>query len=193
VHLVHVGGLHIVHDGLFAPPEFDPLDGVVQPTAELQRVGGAGGTAVVRFTLLDGSRVLATNTSAPVVVGGAPAIASARLTPAAGALRRWSISDPAMYSVRAECFAGDAAAGAAADTQEVAVGFRTTAWSGDDGFALNGAPMRFRGFSHHNSIGGLGVAIPERVDLFRVQAARALGSNVWRMSLRPARVEPAIS
>ena len=32
--------------------------------------------------------------------------------------------------------------------------------------------MNLRGFSHHNSIGGLGVAIPERVDLFRVQVRR---------------------
>jgi hypothetical protein len=35
----------------------------------------------------------------------------------------------------------------------------------------------FRGFSHHNSIGGLGVAIPERVQLFRVQASRAMGAS----------------
>ena len=43
----------------------------------------------------------------------------------------------------------------------------------------------FRGFSHHNSMGGLGVAIPERVQLFRVQASRAMGSNMWRMSHNP--------
>ena len=34
-------------------------------------------------------------------------------------------------------------------------------------------------------MGGLGVAIPERVQLFRVQASRAMGSNMWRMSHNP--------
>ena len=53
------------------------------------------------------------------------------------------------------------------------------------GFSLNGDVFKLRGFSHHNSIGGLGVAIPERINLFRVQAARALGSNIWRMSHNP--------
>lgn len=32
---------------------------------------------------------------------------------------------------------------------------------------------------------GLGVAIPERVQLFRVQASRSMGSNMWRMSHNP--------
>lgn len=45
--------------------------------------------------------------------------------------------------------------------------------------------MTLRGFSHHNSIGGLGVAVPERVNLFRVQASRALGANIWRQSHNP--------
>ena len=74
------------------------------------------------------------------------------------------------------------------DSATVKVGFRTTAFSGRDGtvpFRLNGAPLSFRGFSHHNSIGGLGVAIPPRVQLFRVQASRAMGSNIWRMSHNP--------
>jgi beta-galactosidase/beta-glucuronidase len=52
-------------------------------------------------------------------------------------------------------------------------------------FTLNNEPLHFRGFSHHNSIGGLGVAIPERVQLFRVQASRAMGTNIWRMSHNP--------
>jgi beta-galactosidase len=68
-------------------------------------------------------------------------------------------------------------------------GFRTTVWTGGQGgaapFELNGEGLKFRGFSHHNSIGGLGVALSERVELFRVQASRALGSNIWRMSHNP--------
>jgi beta-galactosidase/beta-glucuronidase len=84
-----------------------------------------------------------------------------------------------MYSVRAEVLVE----GTVVDSLRTAVGFRATTFSGAAGvppFTLNGEPLHFRGFSHHNSIGGLGVAIPERVQLFRVQASRAMGSNMWR-------------
>ena len=82
------------------------------------------------------------------------------------------------------------AGGAGGDSVSTTAGFRTTAWTGGQAgatapFELNGQPLKFRGFSHHNSIGGLGVAISERVELFRVQASRALGSNIWRMSHNP--------
>jgi beta-galactosidase/beta-glucuronidase len=68
-------------------------------------------------------------------------------------------------------------AGTTVDSVRTTVGFRATTFSGAQGappFTLNGEPMHFRGFSHHNSIGGLGVAIPERAQLFRVQASRAM-------------------
>lgn len=81
--------------------------------------------------------------------------------------------------------------GAIVDTVTTTTGFRTATWTGGESgkapFSLNGDAIKFRGFSHHNSIGGLGVAIPERVELFRVQASRALGSNIWRMSHNPYR------
>ena len=48
---------------------------------------------------------------------------------------------------------------------------------------LQDVPMKQRGFSHHHSFGGIGSAMEgvERLHLFKVQAARALGSNIWRM------------
>ena len=44
------------------------------------------------------------------------------------------------------------------DFQEVEVGFRTTSWKKHGSFMLNVNHFKLRGFSHHNSIGGLGVA-----------------------------------
>jgi hypothetical protein len=193
VHLTHVAPLHVVRDGLFVPPGGDGSS--VAVSAELESTGGAEAAALVTFTLLDtdGATVLATATSAPIAVPGAvpggTATATATLTPPTGSVARWSTVSPSLYTVTA-AVARAAASTVTVDTATVAnVGFRTTTFSaGQDGaapFELNGAPLHFRGFSHHNSIGGLGVAIPERVELFRVQASRAMGSNIWRMSHNP--------
>ena len=82
-----------------------------------------------------------------------------------------------MYTLRAEVMVGNASV----DAVETSAGFRSVHW-GVDRFAVNGKVFDLRGFSHHNSIGGLGVALPERINLFRVQASRALGSaNEWNV------------
>lgn len=39
----------------------------------------------------------------------------------------------------------------------------------------------FRCFSYADSQGGVGSAVPDRVNLFRVQTLRAVGGNAWRM------------
>jgi beta-galactosidase/beta-glucuronidase len=173
--LVHTQPTHIVRDGLFVPslPPF-PSDGSrISASAELETTAAGGAAATVKFTLWDtaGTAALAEVSSAIVTVpppGAGTVIAAATLTPPAGAVKFWSVQNATMYSVTADVMV----AGAVVDSQRVDVGFRTTAFSGASGaapFELNGEAFQFRGFSHHNSIGGLGVAIPERIDLFRVQ------------------------
>ena len=174
VHLEHVAPTHITRDGLFVPPESDGRS--ISASAELETINPHGESAVtVRFSLyeLDAitptSAPIATATSAPIELPR-PGIttAKAHLTPPAGAIRLWSTKNPHQYTMLAEVVVRDEVV----DSVRVRVGFRTTTLSGVDGtapFTLNGESFHFRGFSHHNSIGGLGVAIPERVQLFRVQ------------------------
>jgi hypothetical protein len=200
VHLVHIpSNVHIVHDGFFVTPETD--GSVVVASVELQNLAhstrqmidnGDADKVAVRFTLVttDGKQtVLATNTTTYVKINmGSTMVLSTEMYPA-GKVSRWSIQNPMMYSMRAEVIdenSGNSYEGEKVlDFQEVEVGFRTTSWKKHGSFMLNDNHFKLRGFSHHNSIGGLGVAIPERIYLFRVQASRALGSNIWRMSHNP--------
>ena len=183
VTLEHVPATHVVLDGLFVTPETD--GSAVRVAVELESFAPGGSESVsVACNLLDtdGRTVLATATSADVAAApGATVTATATLRPKPGSVRRWTTRSPTLYSVSCEVSDGG-------DTCGTRVGFRTTQWSGKDGeppFALNGDAVHFRGFSHHNSIGGLGTAIPERIELFRVQASRAMGANIWRMSHNP--------
>ncbi len=181
VHLVHVVSktTHVVRDGLFVSPESDGA----AATASLEIAPPAAAVRVA-FTLLDvdGTTVLATATTA---ASATATMFRAELRPADDdVLKPWSLHGPTLYTVRAQVVD---ASSAVVDEASTSVGFRTTSWTAAhrSGFSLNGDVFKLRGFSHHNSIGGLGVAIPERINLFRVQAARALGSNIWRMSHNP--------
>ena len=53
------------------------------------------------------------------------------------------------------------------------------------GFFLNEKHFKVRGFCDHNSFAIVGMAVPERVNLFRAQASRAVGGNGRRTSHNP--------
>jgi beta-galactosidase/beta-glucuronidase len=200
VHLVHLDPLHFVLNGLFVPAETD--GSTITATAEVEHNApsntptsaiAAAVSFAVQFTLHDdaGTKV-ASIMSATTPVAAGTTIVSVNMSMATGAIKRWSVQSPTQYTMHAQLMqattrdsvaVGDHAS--MVDSLTASIGFRTTKWDGQTGFALNEQPLKLRGFSHHNSIAGLGVAIPARVYLFRVQASRASGSNIWRMSHNP--------
>jgi len=115
--------------------------------------------AVVTFSLFEigGSIAIAASVpgSATVPAAGRGTVtATGRLHIVApgGAVKQWSTQQPQLYTMRVEVTSN----GTVVDSVNATVGFRTTAFTGADAappFTLNGEPLHFRGFSHHNSIG----------------------------------------
>jgi len=64
-------------------------------------------------------------------------------------------------------------------------GFRHLRYDANDGFFLNNEHFKVRGFCDHNNFAVVGMAVPERVNLFRAQASRAVGGNGRRTSHNP--------
>jgi hypothetical protein len=69
------------------------------------------------------------------------------------------------------------------------IGFRSLSWqtssSSSGNLHVNGLPVKLRGFCNHENFGGVGAALPMRVDLLRVQQLRGVGGNAWRTSHNP--------
>jgi hypothetical protein len=63
------------------------------------------------------------------------------------------------------------------DSYNTTVGIYSTNWTGGQGFFLNEQHVKIRGFCNHESFGGVGMAIPDRVNLFRAQGLRSVGSD----------------
>jgi hypothetical protein len=185
VALVHTGALAFVEQGVWLPPELAVGANATFAVGEWENLGGAAAAASFRLTLLDaGGAAVARAASAPSQAQpGAVVLARVALGLPAD-LPRWSGGSPALYTAVAELLD---AGGAVLDARNFSAGFRATRWDADQGFILNGQPLKHRGFSHHNSFAGVGVAMPPRLDLFRAQVSRALGANIWRMSHNPYR------
>ena len=97
----------------------------------------------------------------------------------------WNTEVPYLYRLETSLYLappGGGAPPALTDTQSTPLGLRAAVWSPSAGFQLNGAKLPLQGFSNHQSWGGAGVALPRRVDAFRVAALKALGANLWRGS-----------
>jgi len=136
----------------------------------------------VLFTLLaaDGVTVLASD-SAPALAGpkGTKVFAPAPLVVADAEL--WSIPRPYLSTLRTTL----SVRGAAVDAVDTAVGLRSVAWDPEEGLRLNEQPVKPRGACEHESFAGVGAAIPDRVDLYRLQQLRGAGMQALRSSHNP--------
>ena len=71
------------------------------------------------------------------------------------------------------------------DRLNVTAGIRSVDFDASAGLSLNGQPLKIRGFCDHSNMGGVGGAVPDRLNLYRAQALRAVGANAWRMAHNP--------
>jgi beta-galactosidase len=90
----------------------------------------------------------------------------------------WSVEEPNLYSVIVTLEAG----GKARDAERVSFGVRTAVFDADKGFFLNGQPLKIQGTCNHQDHAGVGAALPDRLQSFRIGVLRAMGCNAVRTS-----------
>lgn len=94
----------------------------------------------------------------------------------------WSVPRPYLHVLVATLMD---ASGAVVDTKNITLGVRTIRWDAINGMFLNEQRVKLRGFCNHNNFAGVGMGVPTRVNLLRLQQIRAMGGNSWRMSHNP--------
>lgn len=66
------------------------------------------------------------------------------------------------------------------DTRTVRFGVRDTHFDGANGFFLNGVHTKILGMCNHQDFAGVGVAIPDHLQYYRVLKQQEMGANGWR-------------
>jgi len=201
VHLVRTSSVHVAQDGLFAYSNISwskaaaADSAVVHVSAEVFNGGDAARSVCVSFMLTppaDGAEQtltpLAAATAPLSVPAGGSAAASASIAVAKPLL--WSAATPHLYTIRATVSEakGTTTCGGDAeplDSVSTTHGFRSLRYDANTGFFLNREHFKVRGFCDHNTFAVVGMAVPERVQLFRAQALRAIGGNGRRTSHNP--------
>jgi len=95
--------------------------------------------------------------------------------------RLWSIDSPYLYRVLTEVKTRNAVV----DTYETTFGIRTSEFTSDRGFLLNGEQVLIKGTCNHQDFAGVGIALPDRINEYKLQLLKGMGSNAYRCAHHP--------
>lgn len=90
----------------------------------------------------------------------------------------WSLEHPTLYYAVATVETN----GKARDREWASFGVRTLAWDLEKGFLLNGKKMPIQGTCNHQDHAGVGAAVPDRLQAFRMNVLKGMGCNAIRTS-----------
>jgi beta-galactosidase len=71
------------------------------------------------------------------------------------------------------------------DQETTTFGIRTIRFDAEKGFFLNGRPVKIKGTCNHQDHAGVGEAIPDRIQAYRLERLKWMGSNGCRTSHNP--------
>ena len=94
----------------------------------------------------------------------------------------WSTTHPYLYKVETTIKVD----GKVSDIYETTTGIRDIDFDADRGFLLNGQPLKLKGVNMHQDHAGVGAAIPDALQAWRIRQLKQLGCNAYRASHNPA-------
>ncbi len=104
-----------------------------------------------------------------------------KLTGAVPGPELWSPESPSLYRLVTTIETG----GNVTDRVETPFGIRTLGFNATNGFLLNGKPYFIKGTCNHQDHAGVGTAMPDALEYFRVKKLKEMGSNALRTSHNP--------
>jgi beta-galactosidase len=93
----------------------------------------------------------------------------------------WSLEEPHLYRAISTIESD----GTVIDRDETTFGIRTIRFDANKGFFLNGKPVKMKGTCNHQDHAGVGAALPDRLQYYRIERLKEMGSNSYRASHNP--------
>src|SRR5437867_6908964 len=173
--------LHVAHWGTFVRSEIQGAAGTVSISTQVENESSEARTCKVTSRLVDaaGKEVAAVEAKPARIPawGSATFESEARL----GHPLLWSIEEPNLYRLLSTVDSE----GTATDRFETKFGIRAVRFDPDQGFFLNGKPVKIQGTCNHQDHAGVGSALPDRLQSYRIERLKEMGSNAYRTSHNP--------
>jgi beta-galactosidase len=179
VWLVKTSPLAIAPDGTFVQTRFadNVPDGpceIAVKTKLLNEQDNPSSAQVSCDVFGPDGNVVKTTQASVTVAGWSPSEVEQKISVAAPVL--WSPETPRLYRLRTTIRLGNIVT----DQTETEFGIRTLAFDPDRGFLLNGQTYVVKGVCNHQDHAGVGWALPDAVQYFRIAKMKEMGSNALR-------------
>jgi len=181
VWLLKTDPLHVMPYGNFVSTTVQGKSAKLSIETEVQNDTDANRTCRVTSRIVDAnSHIVATAQSKQLTIGPRATVEFFHETTIANPAL-WSIEHPSLYraitSIESETNV--------TDTVETTFGIRTIRFDPDHGFFLNDQPVKMKGTCNHQDHAGVGAALPDRLQYYRIERLKEMGSNAYRTSHNP--------
>ncbi len=171
VWLNRTNNIRFADDGIFIYSDTKASAAEVSLHATVKTTGKAASGLVIRAIITDRTgRVVSSNS------GSSPDQKFTVSNP-----RLWSVDDPYLYRATVILLA-DAKE---VDRLVIRFGIRSVQFDAARGFLLNGKPVKLKGTNNHQDHAGVGSALPDYLQYWRINQLKNFGVNAYRSSHNP--------
>jgi beta-galactosidase len=153
-------------------------DATLKLSTVVENSGKAAESCGVRWQILDGAGKTVATAESPAAEVAADGRQSFNATAKLSHVALWSPEEPNLYYALATVETG----GKTRDRDQAMFGVRTLAFDAERGFFLNGKSTPIQGTCNHHDHAGVGAALPDRLQDFRVEVLKGMGCNAVRTS-----------
>lgn len=185
VWLTRTSPVHVPQWGTFVTSEVDVAkrEAKVRAEIEIANQSAADASVVLVNTILDKAGNKVASTEETLAVKG---LETAKLTTRMPMtdVQLWSLETPYIYTLQTDV----KVAGEVVDSYQTRFGVRSICFDPNEGFLLNGKRVQMQGVCCHQDHAGVGVAVPDRLNAWRIQKLKEFGVNAYRSSHNPPTV-----
>jgi beta-galactosidase len=178
VWLNQYNNMHITTDGVFVHADVKGKGATVniETAVENQNLLSGNCSVVTYITNREGQKIAQSTEQTLSVQPFGTATAKQKI--AVTNPKLWSIEEPYLYRVVSVVKSG----GKVVDTIKQRLGIRTIRFDATQGFFLNDKHVKIKGTNNHQDHAGVGSAMPDYLQYYRVRLLKDLGSNAYRTS-----------
>lgn len=181
VYIKKTNPLHVSQNGTYVTSEIQNDNAEVTVETTIENKGNYKGSIEILQTILDAS-----GKEIAMISGNALAPDFYKTTKYISKLKvknplLWDIDSPNLYRL----FTQIKQEGKIVDTYETNFGIRTILFDPEKGFFLNGKPLKLKGTNNHQDHAGIGAALPDELQYYRIKKLKDMGSDAYRCSHNP--------
>src|ERR1039458_9452070 len=181
VWLVKTNPVHVKQWGTFVTSQVRPGEAALTIRTELENHGKGEQRARVISSILDplGKEVGKAGTDSVSIPEGGERTLEQKI--AIKQPQLWSLEERSLYTLVTEV----KSEGDVVDRYSTTFGIRSIRFDAEKGFFLNDKPVKLKGTCNHQDHAGVGGALPDRIQYYRVERLKDMGSNAYRTSHNP--------